>query len=153
MKCLKFLPICASLFLATSSGADLEIEQKGFLSNLANLAVEAVQSIKDKLNQSQWMKLKHLFLTNPHLPLILLSGQQLTYDDVVNKPEWLAEELGIQITTTTESPETTTSFEEDLCNQKHGGICKLGLDELDDLKHLCIHLITGVIGTRNSLPV
>ena len=45
--------------------------------------------LKKKLGENKWIRLKHLFLLNPHLPVLVLAGQDVTQDDIVNVPNWM----------------------------------------------------------------
>ena len=43
-------------------------------------------ALKEKLGNVKWMKLKHLFILNPHLPFLLMAGKNVTEDDVHRWP-------------------------------------------------------------------
>ena len=53
---------------------------------------DRLKALKEKIGEHRWVKLKHLFLLNPHLPVLLLTGQGISKDDIVNLPSWMVED-------------------------------------------------------------
>ena len=33
--------------------------------------------------------MKHLFLLNPHIPVLVLTGHDVSKDDIINVPSWM----------------------------------------------------------------
>ncbi len=46
--------------------------------------------LKKRLGENKWVRLKHLFLLNPHLPILALTGHHVTLDDVTHWPSWMS---------------------------------------------------------------
>ena len=57
--------------------------------SLKGFNYETLLKIKQKLGENKWVRLKHLFLLNPHLPFLAFTGQDITTDDIYNWPSWL----------------------------------------------------------------
>ena len=53
---------------------------------------DRLKALKEKIGEHRWVKLKHLFLLNPHLPVLLLTGQGISKDDIVNLPSWMVDD-------------------------------------------------------------
>ena len=52
---------------------------------------DRLKALKEKIGEHRWVKLKHLFLLNPHLPVLLLTGQGISKDDIINPPSWMVD--------------------------------------------------------------
>jgi hypothetical protein len=57
--------------------------------SIRGFTFDKLLAMKKKLGENKWARLKHLFLLNPHLPLLALGGHHITQDDVHHKPEWM----------------------------------------------------------------
>ena len=53
---------------------------------IRGFTLKQLVALKEKLGNVKWMKLKHLFILNPHLPFLLLAGKNVTEDDVNRWP-------------------------------------------------------------------
>ena len=53
---------------------------------------EKLIELKKTIGDNKWVRLKHLFLLNPHIPVLVLTGHNVSKDDIINVPSWMQEE-------------------------------------------------------------
>ena len=50
---------------------------------------EKLIELKKTIGDNKWVRLKHLFLLNPHIPVLVLTGHDVSKDDIINVPSWM----------------------------------------------------------------
>ena len=50
---------------------------------------EKLIELKKTIGDNKWVRLKHLFLLNPHIPVLVLTGHNVSKDDIINVPSWM----------------------------------------------------------------
>ena len=125
-------------------------------SKIKGLTLQKLQSLKQKLGENRFVRLKHLFLINPQMAMQVLAGhesldEQMPIDDQDHFNEDDLELVDAMESTTIEPLEDTTEIPddeededpEDVCDTK---MCQLKFKHESRHVHVCIHLVSGMIG-------
>ena len=169
--------LCCCLWYNSVQSKNQEIEFKkvrlpGFFKGFV---LEKLLALKKKLGIVKWGKLKHLFLLNPHLPLLLLAGKPITQNDVHRwpsgtKPAQIVQENPepeIEVPPEEPKPEEPQIEEEFSFSLNFPGtfnplnlgancqptICRLELQTEDKdfpTRDFCFHTPTGLVGQCDS---
>ena len=136
----------------------IKAQKSGFFSKFTKLpqkikgfTLEKLESLKKAVGENKWVRLKHLFILNPHLPIMALAGHDISKDDIEVWPEWMKPNAteNAELLVIDDNAGSSVSPSEN-CGT---GICRFALNatEKHEGMHLCIHFATGFIGKHFSL--